>query len=191
MVLKPQDLFILLKLVSLGPRQWSYPSLAGDLCMSASEIHAAVKRVVAARVMDSSWQRPVLRALDEFLMHGVRYAFPPDREGPSRGVPTAYAGPPLRNLLTQPGSPPPVWPDPLGDTQGFSFSPLYRTVPEAAKKDQVLYELLVLTDALRDGGARAREVQRGNSVPGCRHDVSRGGPPVVLKRVQGIAALAS
>ncbi len=158
MVLKPQDLFILLKLVSLGPREWSYASLAGDLCMSASEVHAGVKRAVAARLMDASRQRPTLGALDEFLMHGVRYAFPPDRGGPSRGVATAYAGPPLRDLLTQPDAPPPVWPDPQGDAQGFSFSPLYRTVPEAARKDRALYELLVLTDALRDGGAREREV---------------------------------
>lgn len=158
MILKPQDLFILLKLVSLGPREWSYPSLASDLCMSASEVHAGVKRAVAARLMDASRQRPILGALDEFLVHGVRYAFVPDRGGPSRGVATAYAGPPLRDLLTQPDSPPPVWPDPLGDTQGFSFSPLYRTVPEAAKKDPALYQLLALTDALRDGGARERDV---------------------------------
>jgi hypothetical protein len=108
--------------------------------------------------MDASRQRPILGALDEFLVHGVRYAFVPDRGGPSRGVATAYAGPPLRYLLTQPDAPPPVWSDPLGDTQGFSFSPLYRTAPEAARKDPALYELLVLPDALRDGGAREREV---------------------------------
>lgn len=158
MVLKPQDVFILLKLVALGAREWSYASVAGELCMSASEVHAGVKRAIAARLLDSSRQRPIRAALEEFLVHGVRYAFPPDRGGPSRGVSTAYAGPPLRDLLTQPSTPPPVWPDPQGDTQGYSFSPLYRTVPESARKDRALYELLVLTDAIRDGGAREREV---------------------------------
>ncbi|MDW7709046.1 MAG: hypothetical protein SCH98_01130 [Deferrisomatales bacterium] len=158
MILKPQDVLILLKLVSLGAREWSYARVAGELCMSASEVHAGVKRAIAARLMGSSRQRPILAALEEFLIHGVRYAFPPDRGGPSRGVPTAYAGPPLRDLITQPEAPPPVWPDPQGGTQGFSFSPLYRTVPEAAKRDRDLYELLVLTDAIRDGGAREREV---------------------------------
>jgi len=31
MVLKPQDVLILLKLVSLGDREWSYVNLAGEL----------------------------------------------------------------------------------------------------------------------------------------------------------------
>ena len=38
MNLKPQDIYILLKLVVLGESQWSYASVAGDLFMSASEI---------------------------------------------------------------------------------------------------------------------------------------------------------
>ncbi len=158
MVLKPQDVFILLKLVALGERDWTYPGLAQELGMSASEVHKGVRRAVAARLMDASRQRPVLGALEEFLVHGVRYAFPPDRGSLTRGLVTGYAGPPLRNLIVQPEAPPPVWPDPEGDTQGVSFSPLYRTVPGAARRDARLYELLVLADALRGGGAREREL---------------------------------
>lgn len=158
MVLKPQDIFILLKLVSLGEREWTYPVLAHELSMSASEVHAGVRRAIAARLIDASRQRPILGALEEFLVHGVRYAFPPDRGGLVRGLRTGCAAPPLQNLITQPDSPPPVWPDPEGKTQGFSFSPLYRTVPDAARRDRGLYELLALTDAIRGGGAREREV---------------------------------
>lgn len=158
MLLKPQDVFILLKLASLGETEWTYSGLAHELGMSASEVHKGVKRAVAARLMDASRQRPILGALEEFLVHGVRYAFPPDRGSLTRGLATGYAGPPLRDLITQPDSPPPVWPDPEGDAQGFSFSPLYRTVPDAARRDARLYELLALTDAIRDGGAREREV---------------------------------
>lgn len=51
MNLKPQDIYILLKLVVLGESQWSYASVAGDLFMSASEVHAGIKRAVAARLM--------------------------------------------------------------------------------------------------------------------------------------------
>jgi hypothetical protein len=91
-------------------------------------------------------------------VHGVRYAFPPDRGGLTRGVQTGYAAPPLRDLIAQPKSPPPVWADPEGDAQGFSFSPLYRTVPGAARRDPILYELLALTDAIRDGSARERDI---------------------------------
>ena len=48
MVLKPQDIFILMKLVSVGKGDWSYNSLAVSLYMSPSEVHAAIKRALAA-----------------------------------------------------------------------------------------------------------------------------------------------
>jgi len=39
----------------------------------------------------------------------------------------------------------------------MAFAPLYKSAPKAACEDQVLYELLVLIDALRGGRARERE----------------------------------
>ena len=81
MNLKPQDIYILLKLVALGKSQWSYASVAGDLFMSASEVHAGIKRAVAARLMHSQSGHPLKKSLEEFLIHGVKYAFPPDRGG--------------------------------------------------------------------------------------------------------------
>ena len=63
--------------------------------MSTSEVHAGLKRAVAAKLMDSQRGRPAKRALEEFLIHGVKYAFPPDRGGLTRGLPTAYAAAPL------------------------------------------------------------------------------------------------
>jgi len=50
------------------------------------------------------------------------------------------------------------WPDPMGETRGSSFSPLYKSVPKAARNDKALYELLVLVDAIRGGRAREREL---------------------------------
>jgi hypothetical protein len=158
MILKPQDIFILLKLVAIGKDQWSYTSLSGDLFMSASEIHAGVRRAVAARLMDSQRGQPQKKALEEFLIHGVKYAFPPDRGGLTRGIPTGYAAPPLKNIIAQTNEPFPVWPDPEGDARGYEFSPLYKSAPKAALKDKILYEFLALVDAIRDGRAREREI---------------------------------
>lgn len=158
MTLKPQDIYILLKLVALGEGQWSYASVAGDLFMSASEVHAGIKRAIAARLMHSQGGQPLKKSLEEFLVHGVKYAFSPDRGGLTRGVPTGFAAPPLKDLISQPNEPPPVWPDPDGDTRGYEFSPLYKTVPKAALKDERLYELLAIVDAIRDGIAREREI---------------------------------
>jgi len=158
MILKPQDILIILKLISLGDVSWSYSSLAGDLFMSTSEVHAGLRRGSAARLMDAKRERPMKKGMEEFLIHGVKYAFPPDRGPLTRGIPTAYAAPPFLNLITQPQEHPPVWPDPQGDTRGYEFSPIYKSAPKAALKDQKLYELLAILDVIRDGRAREREI---------------------------------
>lgn len=158
MVLKPQDVYVLLKILALREADWSFLSLSKELFMSSSEVHAAVKRAIAARLMDPAGQRPIAPSLEEFLLHGVRYAFPPDRGGPTRGVPTSWAAMPLKRLVTQPDGLVPVWPDPEGTAQGYSFSPIYRTAPKAAKIDGEFYELLALLDAIRDGRARERDI---------------------------------
>ena len=158
MILKPQDILILIKLVVLGKSDWSYSSLGLELSMSPSEVHSGLKRAVSARLFDEQRRKPVKKALEEFLVHGLKYAFPPSRGGLTRGMPTSFAGPPLRDLMVASGELPPVWPDPEGEEQGYEFSPLYKSVPKAAAKDFKLYELLVLVDAIRDSRAREREI---------------------------------
>ena len=157
-MLKPQDIVIMLKLVVRDGSEWSYPTLSHELSMSASEVHAGVKRAVAARLMDMHRRIPVKRNLLEFLIHGVKYAYPPDRGGITRGIATSYAALPLKELIVQPDEPPPVWPDSEGQVRGYEFSPLYRSVPHACRVDPKLYELLALVDAVRDGRARERKI---------------------------------
>ena len=158
MILKPQDIFIMLKLVVWDGPEWSYPALSHELSMSASEVHAGIKRAVAAKLMDMHRKIPVKSNLLEFLIHGVKYAYPPDRGGLTRGIPTSYAAQPLKELIMQPDEPPPVWPDSEGQVRGYEFSPLYSSVPHACKVDPKLYELLALVDAIRDGRARERKI---------------------------------
>jgi hypothetical protein len=158
MILKPQDIVILLKLVAIGERQWSFSSLANELSMSPSETHSGIGRITKAQLFDSQRKVPILNALKEFLVHGVKYAFPPERGSLTRGMPTSYAAPPLNTFMIQTDEPPPVWPDPEGNVRGYEFSPLYRSVPKAAQRDNELYELLALVDAIRDGRARDREL---------------------------------
>ena len=154
MHLKPQDLVAALKL-ALGP-SLTYPQLAVGLSLSLSEAHGAVKRAQAAGLLLSDRQ-PNLPAILEFVVHGVRYAFPPVRGGITRGMPTAHAVPPLVELIVQDNDPVPVWPDPQGEARGASFKPLYRGAPKAAREDTKLYQCLSLIDALR--GGRARELK--------------------------------
>lgn len=157
MHLKPQDLVAALKL-ALGP-SLTYPQLAVALSLSLSEAHGAVKRAQAAGLLLSDRQ-PNRPAILEFVVHGVRYAFPPVRGGITRGMPTAHAVPPLVELIVQDNDPVPVWPDPQGEARGASFKPLYRGAPKAARADAKLYQCLSLIDALRGGRARERKLAK-------------------------------
>ncbi len=160
MILKPQDVLVLLKLVAMGKDPWSYNRLAVDLAMSPAEVHAAVKRAVGAQLAlrGKGGARPNARNLEEFLLNGIRYVFVPDRGELIRGMPTAHSAPPLSRKLVASNDIPVVWPDPAGPVRGEAFSPLYRSVPEAARKDACLYQLLVLVDAIRGGRARERQL---------------------------------
>ena len=158
----PQDVLVLLKLVAKGSENWTYNSLAMDLDMSPSEVHYAAKRALASRlgVKLDKQIRVHSRNLFEFLSHGVQYCFYPERGQISRGMPTAHAAPPLEGLFISDADIPPVWPDPDGEVRGEAFAPLHKSVPYAAKKDQQLYELLALVDAIRGGKSREKEAAR-------------------------------
>ena len=160
MILKPQDIFVLLKLIAIEKSDWSYAKLAVNLDMSPSEVHAAVKRSLRAQLSfhHNSQIIPNTNNLKEFIIHGIRYVFIPERGEITRGLPTIFAAAPLANKLVSSGDPPPVWPDPEGGIRGQSFSPLYKSVPSAARNDRKLYELLVLVDALRGGNTRERKI---------------------------------
>lgn len=159
-VLKPQDVLVVLKLVALGGQPWSYAWLAVQLGMSPSQLHSAVKRALAAQLALRKGENivPNIRNLEEFLLHGIKYVFVPERGEPTRGIPTGHAAPPLNKHFAPSGELPPVWPDPQGEVRGVAFSPLYGLAPRAAQADPQLYELLVLVDAIRGGRAREREL---------------------------------
>lgn len=83
--------------------------MAGALSLSPSEVHAAVARAVGSGLLHGAefGHRPNLSALEEFLLHGMKYAFPAERGEPTRGVPTAYAAAPLSALIA-PGTDSPL-----------------------------------------------------------------------------------
>jgi len=149
---------VLLRLAARPGSDWSYPSLAADLAMSASEVHASVRRVARAGLFQEATRSVNRQALLEFLIHAVKYVFPAERGGVTRGLPTSHAAPPLRAHFRASSELPPVWPDPAGTVRGEELEPLYRSVPKAARADAQLYEWLALVDAVRAGRAREREL---------------------------------
>src|SRR5476649_57259 len=156
MFTKPQDVVVALKLCLEGARR-SYAELGQDLGMSASEVHAAVRRLGDAHLVDPETREIRREALRNFLVHGVPHAYPASPKEITRGMPTAWAAPALSGKLSVSEQIPPVWPDPEGQVQGAAVQPLYISVPGAARRDPKLYDLLALVDALRIGRARERD----------------------------------
>lgn len=159
-MLKPQDIVILLKLVAKTAKSapWNFATLAKELYMSSSEVHAGFKRAVKSQLINQQTRELNLNALSEFIVHGLRYVFPAERGEITRGLPTAHAADPLKTDLVEDCDLPPVWPYAHGTTRGQAFLPLYESVPRAVESDPLLYELLALVDAIRGGRSRERNL---------------------------------
>ncbi len=87
MALKPQDVYLVLKLLADGSRRAPYSHLALELVMSPSEVHASVRRARESGLLHGPdlENRPNLGALEEFLTHGLKYAFPCGTRGTCEG----------------------------------------------------------------------------------------------------------
>jgi hypothetical protein len=157
-VLRPPDLFVLLGLLrpSLDPG-WSVRSLAEDLQLPHAAVQRSLARLAETPAYDAARKRVNRTAAEELLTHAIPFIAPARLGAPTRGVPTAWAVPPLSDQVSG-DELPPVWPDPLGDTRGLGVEPLHESARVAAGADPSLYEMLALVDGLRVGDARVRGI---------------------------------
>ena len=158
MALKSQDVVLVtLVLVRGWPR--TYANLARDLKVSISEAHASTQRAIAAGLLNIV---PIMAAnrsaLEEFIIHGLKYVFPAVHGPQTRGMPTSYATSPLDREIVCRGDDIPVWPDSEGEFRGYELTPLCPSVPAMAREDAELYEWFALCDAIRSGRARERKL---------------------------------
>jgi len=157
-MLLPQDVYVLLKITCLGDDDWTFRLLSEELFLSISQIHLALRRAADPGLYVPSRKRVNSKALEELVVHGVKYVYPIERGALAFGIASAYAAPPLNKLIVQSDEPPPVWPFDKGDRIGYAVTPLHPNVPKAARRDKKFYELLALVDAIREGRARERQL---------------------------------
>ena len=154
-MLNGQDIVVLLKLAGQD-EDWTVRSLEAALGIPRAGVHRSLQRLSAAGVYDLDRRRTNLSQAEEFLVHAVKYLFPPQMTGEARGTPTAWAASPLADELAPPSDLPPVWPDPQGRQRGIAITPLHPAVPELARRDPEFTGRLALIDAIRMGDARIR-----------------------------------
>ena len=157
MNIKPQDVLVVLKILASG---WpgSFALLGKQLGISASEANSAFHRARRAGLINPISEQPNKTAVAEFMIHGLKYVLAVRPGGRIRGMLTGFSAAPLaQHFAVSPDDPDlPVWPDPEGASAGLEIRPICRSVPVAARQDALLYEWLVLADALR-GAGRSRE----------------------------------
>jgi hypothetical protein len=146
-------------LVCVNDTDWTYRSLADELHLSVSQIHAALRRAASVGLYWAGKKTVNIPALEEFVLHGAKYAYPPEKGTLTQGLATAYLAPPLsKKIVSAANDPGPVWSFVEGDRVGYSIKPLHPSAPIAALEDPKFYELLALVDALREGRARERNL---------------------------------
>jgi hypothetical protein len=153
--MRPQDILILLKIITLGDAKWQYRDLARDLFISVSEVSESLTRSHMAGLVDESRRRVHRQSLMEFIEHGLHYVFPQVPGTLVTGVPTSHSHPYFKDKFESDLNY--VWPDPQGTERGLTINPLHKGVTAAVKKDDTLYKLLACIDVIRIG--RVREIQ--------------------------------
>lgn len=160
-MLKPVDVGVLLYL--LRHPQDSFAHMSALLGISKSTAHVAVRRLEHAGLIHRHEGGGASVARDpalEFLQFGAPYAFKPTVIPRARGVLTGLAALGPSPGVDAPAGQRAVWPWRLGTELGVGVEPVVPAAPDLALRDDRLYRLLALFDALRIGDAREREYAR-------------------------------
>ncbi|MBL0170212.1 MAG: MarR family transcriptional regulator [Gemmatimonadaceae bacterium] len=136
-----------------------YEPLAEALVTSTSAVHRSVARLQLSGLCKASSRTVTRPSFLEFLVSGVRFAFPAVH-GPERtGLATAWTHEDVAPLFADGERPRNlVWASDRGTIRGESLVPLFPNLPAVAARDVRLHELLAMVDVLRVGNARERRV---------------------------------
>lgn len=154
--MRPQDIVVLLKIVSIHNQKWRNIDIANALQVSPSEVSEALNRCRIAGLIDSKKRSVHTNSFKEFLIYGLKYVFPVEPGSVVKGIPTAHSASPIKEHIAL-GSDVYVWPYAKGTQRGQAIEPLYKTIPAIIQEDKIFYELLAVVDTIRVG--RAREIK--------------------------------
>jgi DNA-binding Lrp family transcriptional regulator len=154
--MRPQDIVILLKIMLLNGRKWTFAELANSLQLSEAEVFFAMERNKPAGLVSPDKSRVNKLALREFLIYGIKYVFPPQVGHSTRGIATAHSAPPLKEYISEVNEHF-VWAYYKGTKRGNTIVPLYAKIPKIVINQPELYDFLTIIDTLRVG--KKREIE--------------------------------
>jgi hypothetical protein len=156
-VTRPFDVVLGLRLIKTAG---TIAQLAEELAVVPSQIHGSLARLRSAGLLRPDGRSVNARAFGEFVMFGVRYAFPAVRRELAVGIATAYSAAQLSAQVD--ATDVLVWPAPnaKGAVRGFGLTPLYPRAVALPELSPETYRLLTLVDALRIGEPPVRAMAR-------------------------------
>ena len=155
--MRPQDIVILLKILTLSNDDWTLSDISEALDISIGEVSGSLERSRIAELVNQSKRKINKLALKEFLIYGLKYVFPAQIGATVRGIATAHSASPVKEQISE-GKDIYVWSYSRGTRRGNSILPLYKTVPKIVGTQPELYEYLVIVDTLRTGKVREIEI---------------------------------
>lgn len=126
--IKSQDILILLYLLT-KPDGWLQSEVAESLLISPSEVSNALNRCVVSGLINGDKSRVNKLALREFLIGGLKYAFPAEVSAKVRGIATAHSASPIKEKIAE-GEDIYVWSHYLGTRRGFGVKPYIKLYPK-------------------------------------------------------------
>lgn len=151
--MRPQDIVVLLKIVSIGDDKWRNIDIAQAIKISPSEVSEALNRCKIAKLIDRKKRKVNINSLTEFLIYGLKYVFPTEPGAIVKGILTAHSALPISEYITN-GNEIYVWANAKGTHRGQAIQPLFKSIPQIVQDDNLLYELLVIVDTFRVGKVR-------------------------------------
>ena len=154
--MRPQDIVVLLKIISINNDDWRNIDIANAIGISPSEVSEALNRCKIARLIDSKKRKVNINSFEEFLVYGLKYVFPTEPGSIVKGIPTAHSASPIKEHIAS-DEEAYVWANARGTHRGQAIEPLYKSLPQLALEDKLFYELLTIVDTIRVG--RVREIK--------------------------------
>jgi DNA-binding transcriptional MocR family regulator len=158
---RSRDVLPLLGVLRHGSDQtWTVRSLADELHLSQTAVQRSLARLGETPAYDAQHRRVNWSATMDLFGYALPFVAPASLGAQTRGVPTAWAAPPLSDALAAGGALPPVWPSSDGEVRGLAVTPLDAAALSLAASDPWMYEMLALVDGVRIGDARVRGVAK-------------------------------
>lgn len=146
--LKPQDVAVMLKLISRGPRNWQSKELAVELMLSNSELSASFQRIALAGMMEPGRMVVNTHGFLSYLLGRFKDYYPVKKREMCYGFPfTPTVAEDDRMVYGTKEMW--VWKEAGGNVYGMGVEPFFPQSVRCARYDSNMYQLLGLCEAIR------------------------------------------